>query len=117
MKTRSAPRHIWLPFLSTRGRIQELVAARDAVADAISFFEPGNLERFARWADQNRFDDCRYTAKVDRIAVILSDGKGTEIARPATLMPVADNRFDHLYDTMVSFTADAARKKGGAARS
>ena len=54
--------------------VARLLRLREAVADAVDFFDQENLERFAAWADRNSFDGLRFVARPGQVAMERIEG-------------------------------------------
>lgn len=80
---------------------KELVArlerTRAAVDDAVLFFERGNLENVARWADAHEFDGRRYSMRSGQIEMEKVDGGVLQnLTRPPALKALERAQFETL---------------------
>lgn len=55
--------------------VRRILAVAEAIEDFEAFFNQTNLELFARWGDENRFDGCRFFSDPGRVS-IRSDATG-----------------------------------------
>lgn len=96
--------------------VTRIVRVRDAVLDAIGFFDQDNLDRVAQWADALRLDGERFEAKPGRIEMErIEGGQRRFLARPTNLLPLTDAPFDLVGSSVntVSSLAERSRRRGG----
>ncbi|MCX8252688.1 hypothetical protein RHAL1_P00017 (plasmid) [Beijerinckiaceae bacterium RH AL1] len=67
---------------NARTFVSRLQAAIDATLDHRSFFEPANMDLFTRWAEENRFDRCRFSIHARTVTIRPTDGSAATILQP-----------------------------------
>lgn len=97
--------------------VNRLLRAQASIDDATAFFEQGNLERVARWADAHGFEGRRYAIRSGHIEVEKADGGFRQsLARPPALKALDPAPFEALKAAVgrISDRVDKARlKKSG----
>lgn len=82
---------------SAKELVERLVRIQKSIQEASLFFEFGNLQRFARWADHNGFNGSRFSAQPS--GLVISRGDRTPpvvIERADALRPLPAEPFEAL---------------------
>jgi hypothetical protein len=82
---------------NARQLVTNLISTRSDIEEAIAFFDQANLERFAKWANENKFDGMSCKAEAGVVILTNDDtGKSLRIERPRDLRSIEDERFNDL---------------------
>lgn len=93
---------------NARELVNRILHVREAILEAITFFDQENLDRFAQWADALQPEGQRFVALPGRIVVDRVKGEHRRfISRHAGLQPMNEEPFDRLRNAMTSVLRQA----------
>ncbi|CAO4173248.1 hypothetical protein EEDFHM_02253 [Methylorubrum populi] len=95
--------------------VTRIMRVRDAVLDAVEFFEQDNLDRVAQWADALRLDGQRFRATPGRIEMErIHGGQNRFLGRPTNLKPMDGTPFDRVGSAVNSVSRLAEQSRPAA---
>ena len=96
---------------NARTVVNNIVSSQRDVAEAIEFFDQGNLERFAAWGNSRKIAKCSYKVGAGFVDVTNEKGVRFRLERPKKLQPLTDDRFNVIENAGRDFQDGLGRQR------